>query len=251
MTDTLEGSGQESSTQAPVQEGNSGNQPSSSPSERVFRQPEVDGIVQRAKHEAVERYRRLSAEQPEYARKKYGDNQEGEHQQPSREHSQNLSHDEVRRMAAEEVQRSWNEQREREQRNVHEQEAQRIATDFFGKLSAGKEKYPDFDSVVGNIRFGSFPNVVRLATTMVDNTPDIMYELGKDRGKMALLENLAMLSPDDAVVQFRKFADSVRENAESTKVQHPREPLSHIRPSGSGVDSGEMSVRDYRSKYRV
>ncbi len=271
MTDALEGSSLQVSNQgsspAPVE-----SQPApaavSAPAPtarqesdgRVFRQPEVDDIVKRAKHEAVERYRRLSVEQPEYARQKYGDVAPPAQSAPyqgSQQSNQStyglsqLSQDDVRRMAAEEFQRLGTEQREREQRSALEKDAQRIATEFLGKLSAGKELYQDFDSVVGDVQFGSFPNVVQLATVYAENTADVMYELAKDRTRMAMLETLAERSPSDAKVQMQRFAKSIKDNAEAGRLRHPREPLSQIRPSNAGMDAGGRNeVRDMKMKYK-
>ena len=220
--------------------------PVSSPSvsaqqqEKSFTQSEINDIVGRAKHEAVERYKRSSepSAQPQI--------------QSQQANSQSaLSPDDFRRMAAEEVQRSWKEQRESEQRSAQEKDAERIAKEFFAKLSAGKEKYQDFDSVVGDIQFNAFPKVVQLAHGYVENTADVMYELGKDRIRMANLESLAERSPQDAIKQVQRFAQSIKDNATAANVKFPREPLSQLRPSNTGTDNGVLAVRDLRSKYRA
>ncbi len=261
MTDVLEGT----SLSSGVQDQGTNPEPvesHSAPAEkpvnegRVFRQPEVDSIVKRAKHEAVERYRRLQVEQPEYVRQKYGDAapQSLPSQQPAAQSNTaaSLSVDDIRRMAAEESQRSWNELREREQRSALEQDAQRIASEFLGKLSAGRERYPDFDAVTGDVQFGEFPNVVQLATVFADNTADVMYELSKDLIKMNNLENLAMRSPKAAQLQMQRFAQSIKENAEASKLYHAKEPLSQLRPSNAGISAGDrQEVRDLRRKYIV
>jgi hypothetical protein len=58
--------------------------------ERTFRQSEVNEIVKKAKHGAVEDFRRLQTEQPEYAAKKFAD-------------SPNASDDKIRQLAAQEA----------------------------------------------------------------------------------------------------------------------------------------------------
>lgn len=207
--------------------------------EKSFTQSEINDIVGRAKHEAVERYKRSSDTiQPQVT------SQQAQSQSA-------LSPDDFRRMAAEEVQRSWKEQRESEQRNAQEKDAERIAKEFFAKLSTGKERYSDFDSVVGDIQFNAFPKVVQLAHGYVENTADVMYELGKDRIRMANLETLAERSPQDAIKQVQRFAQSIKDNANAANVKFPREPLSQLRPSNTGTDNGVLAVRDLRSKYRA
>lgn len=208
-----------------------------SPQERSFTQQEMNDIVGRAKHEAVERFKRSNDSTAQTVQ--------------SAPSQSVLSPDEVRRMAAEEFQRSWKEQRDAEQRTVQEKDAERIAKEFFTKLSAGKEKYQDFDSVVGDIQFNAFPKVVQLAHGYVDNTADVMYELGKDRIRMANLESLADRSPQDAIKQMQRFAQSIKDNASAANVKMPKEPLSQLRPSNTGTDNGVLAVRDLRAKYRA
>ena len=49
------------------------------------------------------------------------------------------------------------------------------------KFLLEKDKYPDFEKVVGDIGIKNFPNVVSLLGDYVDNSHDVLYELGKDR----------------------------------------------------------------------
>ena len=85
----------------------------------------------------------------------------------------------------------------------------------------------------------------------VDNSHDVLYELGKDRIKMANLETLAHMSPNDAIIQAQRLSQSIKDNEVASKIKTPNEPLSQIRPSNTGTDNGAMSVKDYRAKYQV
>ena len=165
--------------------------------ERVFRQSEVNDIVKRAKHGAVEDFRRLSSEQPQYAAQKFGgESHAPQAQQPNQGY---ISQDDVRRMAAEEAQRlrdSW----VKEARTQSETEyANRIVQNFNAKIAAGKENYQDFDQVTSDVDLGRFPYVVQLLGEHVDNSADMLYELANDRIKMNQLESLAERSPRDAI----------------------------------------------------
>jgi hypothetical protein len=215
--------------------------------ERTFRQSEVTDIVRRERQEAVDRYQRLQREQPQYAAQKYGESVSQQPAQPG--NSFDESH--YRKIAAEEAQRlrdNWI--RDAEERHQNE-EAQNTVQQFWNKVAAGKEKYQDFDKVTGDIQYASFPNVVRLLAGYIDNSGDVLYELGKDRIKMANLESLALMSPKDAIVQAQRLAQSLKDNESAGKVRLPNEPLSQMKPSISGMDSGALSVGDYRKKYRV
>ncbi len=214
--------------------------------EKLFRQAEINEIVKRAKHDAVESFKRMQVEQPQYAQQKFNEPvQQDQRQQTTAQ----ISSDEIRKLAAEEAQRLRSEWLTDAQTKQQEAEAQRIANEFFNKLSSGKEKYQDFDSVA-NIDFARFPNAIQLANSYIDNTADVVYELGRDRTKLAMLEQLAHLSPQDAIAQIKRLSQTIKENETASKARTANEPLSHLRTSNAGTDSGVMSMRDLKAKYR-
>jgi hypothetical protein len=215
------------------------------PTERTFRQSEVNDLVKRVKHEAVEDYRRLQTNQPEYAQQKYGNTPPQQNN-----YSQSLPESDVRRMAAEEAQRLRDQWVSDNQARNEQEYAQKIVKNFYDKIATGKEKYQDFDQVTGNIQYASFPNVVQLLAEHVENSGDVMYELGKDRLKMAQLESLAERSPNDAVAYAKRLADSIRDNEVANKMRTPNAPLSQQRPSNTGTDSGPLSMADLKRKYK-
>lgn len=218
------------STPAPVQE-------------RTFKQAELNEIVKKVKHEAVEDYRRLHATQPQYAQQKYGE--QSNNQQHATE-EQN-----IRRMASEEAQRLRDEWVTDARGKAEADTAQRIVKQFYDKIATGKEKYDDFDKVTGDIELQHFPNVVQLLSEHIDNSGDVLYELGKDRLKMAQLEQLSQMSPRDAIVQAQRMAASIRDNEAAGKQRQANAPLSQQRPSSVGTDSGGvLSMRDLKQKYK-
>lgn len=217
--------------------------------EKLFRQSEINDIVKKAKFGAVEDYKRKVAERPDYVRQKESDGYSLNHDD-SFGRNPSITSDDVRRMAVEESQRLRDEWIQNAQMQEQQQQAQRIVQDFFTKLSAGKDKYQDFDSVVGDIDYGKFPNVVQLVNSHVDNTHDVIYELGKDRTKLAVLEQLTNMSPRDAIIQVQRLSQSIKENDGAMKLRQANEPLSQMRPSTTGMDNGVLSVKDLRKKYK-
>lgn len=216
--------------------------------ERTFRQSEVTDIVKKAKYGAVEDFKRLQSEQPNYVQQK---NNEGVEYQRSQQSPNIASEQEIRRLASEEAQR-FSDQRFQEQQKRYEAEtAQKVVQSFWNKIAPGKEKYSDFDAVTGDIEYARFPNVVQLLAEHVDNSHDMLYELGKDRGKMATLEQLAYMSPKDAIRQAQRMSQSLKDNETASKTRVPHEPLSQMRPSNTGTDNGVMGVSDYRRKWKV
>lgn len=216
--------------------------PTETQSERTFRQSEVNDLVKRVKHDAVEDYRRLQDKQPQYAEQKYSG-------QPTAQH---LSESEVKRMAAEEIQKqreSW----QAESQSKHEQDnAQRIVKNFWDKVASGKDKYDDFEQVTGSIKLARFPNVVQLLSEHVENADELLYELGRNRGKLAQLEQLSLMSPEDAMDEAKRLASSIKANINAGNIRKPNSPLSQQRPSTVGTDSSSnaMSMRDLKAKYR-
>jgi hypothetical protein len=250
MTEMAQGMSQspDNSSNTPASSSTASTPQSSIPSndERTFRQSEVTDIVKRERNEAVDRYRRLQAEQPDYVAQKYGD--AGRHQQPQT--NMGVDENRYRQIAAEEAQRLRDQWTHEAQTRSQEELAQRTVQNFWNKVQVGREKYQDFDKVTGDIQYASFPNVVQLLADYVDNSGDVLYELGKDRTKMAVLENLAMMSPKDAIVQAQRLSSSLKENDNAKNVRVPNEPLSQLRPSNTGMDNGAWSVGAARKKYK-
>lgn len=231
MTDTALDISTTSGSTAPPVEITQNNSPQPTiANEKVFTQPEVNELVGRVKQEAVERYKRQ------------------EQAQNVLPHT-NISEADYRRMAAEEAQRLRDEWVKDAERAAHEHDAQRIANEFFTKINTGKGKYQDFDSVVGDIDFRSIPHIVQLAN-MVDNTSDIMYELGKNPSKIAILQQLIAVNPQLAFKEMTKLSTALKDNESASKIRSPNEPLSQLKPSTTGTDNGAMTVADYRKKYR-
>lgn len=219
--------------------------------EKKFSQSELNGYIAKAKAEAVERDRRLRVEQPEYAQSKYANEAApAQNSAPSAYQPSNNSNEaSIRQIVADETQRQRDAWETQNRQRTETEQAQNIVNKFWNKISPGKEKYPDFDKVTGDIEFARFPNTVQLLAEHVDNSADILYELGKDRIKMANLETLSYLSPRDAIMQAQRIGQSIKDNEAAAKIRLPNEPLSQLR-STTGMDSGIVSHKDLRMKYR-
>ena len=61
--------------------------------------------------------------------------------------------------------------------------------------------------------------------------------------KMANLETLAHMSPNDAIIQAQRLSQSIKDNEVASKIKTPNEPLSQIRPSNTGTDNGAMALK--------
>jgi len=226
------------SSAAPAQE-------SRAPDERLFRQNEVSDIVKRAKREAVESFQRKMHEQPDYVQQKYGDAPFNRREQPS------LGIDEIRKLAAEEASRHMESVKRDAEQQYNQQMAKQIIEKFTAKLNLAKQKYQDFDTVTEGMQLGNFPNLIQLVADHLDNAEDVLYELGKDRTKMVMLEGLCASSPSDALIQARRLANSIKVNEDASRQRMPNEPLSQLKPSNQGTGSGPMTVKDFKARFKV
>lgn len=124
---------------------------------------------------------------------------------------------------------------------------------FALKMSAGAQKYADFEKTVTALNLPSIPQVVQLANGF-ENTPDIMYDLGKNPSKVSSLMVLASINPQLAFEEMQRLSDSIKNN-ETALANQPniREPLSQIKSSNVGVGSGKLTSAERRQHplYRV
>lgn len=262
MTEMVNGEGQSfqnSTAGTPVSTPSSA--PSSAPSdERTFRQSEVNDLVGRAKSEAIERYKRDSsmASHNTQQQQSYQAPQQG-YQQPPYQPQPGMTEEQVRRITADEATRSRNEWIQDQRRTAEEQNAQRIASEFFTKVGAGEGGVKEFEKLVSDsgVDLGAIPYHVQLAN-MVDNTREVMVELMKNPTKIGAVQNLididlrAGRQPNLALSEIKRLSESIKTNQKGAKYQSPNDPLSQLRPSNAGAgNQGPLSVGDYKRKYRV
>ncbi len=209
--------------------------------ERLFKQSELNEIVGKAKHDAVESFKRQQQQ-----------NQAAAPAQSSQaQSSRSLSEDDVKRLTAEELNKQrdqWN--REAQERTDAEM-AQRIVSSYKEKIAPGKEKYEDFEAVTNNVDMRYYPNVVQLLAEYVDNSHDVLYDLAQHRTKLAQIESLCGLNPQDAIYEIKRLSESIKANESTSQMKHAKTPLSQQRPSTTGTDSGNsLSIRDLKRKYK-
>ena len=210
--------------------------------ERLFKQSELNEIVGRAKHDAVESFKRQ--QQTQYAQQAPQSNQT--------QSSKSLSEDDVKRLTSEELARQRDQWTREAQEKADADIAQRIVNSYKEKIAPGKEKYEDFEAVTNNVDMRYYPNVVQLLAEYVDNSHDVIYELAKNRTKLYQLESTCGHNPQDAIYEIKRLSDSIKANETHSQMTHARTPLSQQRPSNTGTDSGNtLSMRDLKAKYRA
>lgn len=203
------------------------NQAQGVPEEKVLRQSEVNELVGRIKHEAYAKGLR-DAQQPAQAPVAPQQSLGGMPQ---------VTEDHVRQMIADEA-----------QKQTHMAAVQNTLSSFVQQMDAGKGKYSDFDETVAKLGdLKTIPHVVKMATD-TGSAEDVMYELGKNPGKVASLTTLAYINPQLAEHEMKRLVDSIKTNQAGAKENSAAEPLSQVKPSTVGADNGSNSVRDLRRK---
>jgi len=226
VSDTTQAQGQETAQQA---------------QERLFKQSELNEIVGRAKHDAVESFKRQQQTQ----------SAQQAPQSSQAQSSKSLSEDDVKRLTGEELARQRDQWTREAQEKADAEIAQRIVSSYKEKIAPGKEKYEDFEAVTNNVDMRYYPNVVQLLAEYVDNSHDVIYELAKNRTKLYQLESTCGHNPQDAIYEIKRLSDSIKANESTSQMKHANSPLSQQRPSNTGTDSGNsLSMRDLKAKYR-
>jgi FtsZ-binding cell division protein ZapB len=158
--------------------------------------------------------------------------------------------DSLRQQILADLKQQFQQQDETRAQEELQREAQRLADEYHGRMSAGKSQFEDFDEIMADFNPAAFPNLVYLAT-QVDNTPAVMYELMKNPSKWATAAVLAERDPNAAQNMINRMSASIKAN-ETAKAQE-REvnaPLSRMQSSPTGQDNGALGLRDFKRMFR-
>lgn len=198
--------------------------------DKVFTQDDVNKIVGKVRAEDKERYTKRP---------------ETQYTPPA----SNLDEQKVKEITGNEVQRLRDEWAAEQKQATLENNAKRVANEFFTKLSSAKEKYQDFETVTSDLDYQSIPAVVELAN-MFDNTVDVMYDIAKNPIKIGNLQQLIMINPKLAYNEMKRLSESIKDNEKAKDTRLPNEPLSQLLPSNSGSDSGNKNITDYKRMFK-
>ncbi len=210
---------------------------SSEPQEKMLNAQQVNDIVRREKANAADKVRR------EYEAKMQGEPQSAPQSNMGGVDTSAIAK-QVREDLLDELQRA----QEAQQHQQLVDELQNTADTYHMKMKKGSELFDDFQEVIADFEPSSFPTLVRLAAPM-ENLSEIMYELAKNPSKLQEIDALAAKAPKLAMKQLEKLSQSVGKNleAKANSVTAPA-PLSKIKPSSVGADTGKMTLRDLKKQ---
>lgn len=204
-------------------------------SERTFTQSQVSKIVGKEVHEAKEKARRDVLKEFE------------NRPQPSQSMGgiPQYSQEDLKSLIAEETNKRLQEITQSHEEKFRQEQGMQIANTFTEKLALGKEKYSDFDSVVGEVDFRTIPEIV-LLTVDLDNVSDVVYDLAKNPHKISSILTMYERNKGLARKQMKDIADSIKMNSQAQNSPGVPPPLKPISPSNVSADNGVMSVKDYQ-----
>jgi len=140
-------------------------------------------------------------------------------------------------------------------------EAKKTLESLQTKIDEAATKYEDFEDVTKDVPYSSFPGLLTAANS-VENSGDVLYHLGKNPSKMRELassfqpvvdpytgQQVANPMAQVAMKELRQLSESMRNNELAKQKDRPRDPLSQIRPSNVGSDSGRGSISELRKKW--
>jgi hypothetical protein len=217
-------------------------------SEKMLSQSEVDKLVGKLKHESYEKGIRdaqlkasadnLAAQQVSQHYKQQDPHQADNAQQRQQQNDLPQDAEKIRQLI-----------RDESEKQTQLALAQRVATEFTQKLISAKEsnKYADFEEKITQLNLPNIPHIVGWANSL-DNTADVLYDIAKDPVKFANVLMLSQTAPHLAVAQLQKLSNSIKENETAAKQPIAAEPLSQLKPSTTGTNTGSMSVKELRKQ---
>lgn len=201
--------------------------------ERYLKQSDVNKLVGSVKQEARQQgYNRALAE--------FETRQQPQSQVQNQPVTPQMSQEELRATITQEV---VNAQQQMQQKQMFDA----VTNDFINKVTAGHQKYPDFEQVVGPLALDRNPALVAL-TASVDNTADVLYALANNRGKIGSLMGL-IGNPSTQHLAFTEINDlshSIKENENALNARVAPSPLNQLDHTSIGTDNGPASVADLR-----
>lgn len=218
----------------------------SMPSEKVetFSQDDLQRIVKREKAEVAERVRREleAAHRDELEKIRLGQTQ----QLGGVKDTNNVDVEKIKQDVLSQFEAQMAAKEQDLAKQQHDAEMRRIADSYFSKIKAGKDRYSDFDEIVGDFEHKAFPQLV-WAVSGMDNAADILYELNKNPDKLERIDYWLNKQPQRGIDMLNKLSQSIAQVRQASDEYQPTPPpLDQIRPSNVGMDSRNPTLEDLK-----
>jgi hypothetical protein len=159
---------------------------------------------------------------------------------------QGFNEDKIRQMIAENTQQQL-------QNQLHEMQQmgawQNTAETFVNRIQAAKEKYPDLEQSLIDLGIAKHTDVVKIANS-IENTADVMDHLRKNPEQLFMLSAFVKSGEMEmAKFKMQQLSNSIKANTSASSSPSASQPLSQLKASTIGTDSGEMTQADWRKKF--
>lgn len=172
-------------------------------------------------------------------------------QQPAQ--TPGIDPEEFDRRVAEATQRHIEQAQKQFEQKQNNARVKQVADEFLSKIDASKDEHPDLVGYVTDGVLGGFPNTIMLSNEL-DNTADLIAEFKNHPSKMVYIEQLIERDPYGRLArqEMKAISESIKSNKNAKQRTVPNPPLSQIKPSNIGVDSGSgsLTVKDWRKIYK-
>lgn len=139
-----------------------------------------------------------------------------------------------------------NKRQEQERQQQMEEAGKQILQSLSQKALNAKQEIPDYDEVTSQINWQDVPQLLGYADS-VDNGGHVMYHLAQNPLHIG---SLLSMPPSTALAAIKRLSDSLKINKDSKNLDMPDDSLSRINSSAVGAGNKEMTIADYRRKYR-
>lgn len=221
---------------------------SSDDDEKMLPQSEVNDLIGMAKAAASKKTRKQVESEMQ---KRFEDvNSANNSQQPYSNASNNLDPNIIVQQAVEAMNKKLSEQQEEQRMKDLEEHITQVAQSYNSKMMSGKDLYDDFEEISSKFDPREFKEVVYLVGGM-DDAAHIMYELLKNKHKLATIDHFARNSPTQARKELEEISNSLKRNKDAYKKESNSsvyEPLDRMTPSAKTGGNGRLSISDLKKQ---
>lgn len=145
------------------------------------------------------------------------------------------------------MQEQYEEQNQEQRKAEYEAFVNSQAKTYLEKMDKSGELAEDFKEMTARFKPDKFKDIFFMANSY-ENTPAIIYELGKNPEKLAQIKIMMESDPDMAKIMLDNLSKSIQFNEQAKSNNRSAEPpLGQPKPSlAAGSDSGQMSLADLK-----
>ncbi len=138
-----------------------------------------------------------------------------------------------------------------EQQQMSQQQGawQNTVETFVSRVQAAKEQYPELEKSLVDLGIQDYPEIVRMANS-IDNTAEVLKDMADNPEKLFMIAAMAESGKKSlAFHKMQQLSNSIKTNKSALSTPSALEPLSQLKASTIGADSGSMTQADWGKIY--